>query len=152
MALLPLSPITIALLLCNLASPLDALPPLHMLAGCQIGQVVVASSLVMPPPLKAPSHCPRCFLMHSLLVCPGWLSHHLAAATTSHCAGLLLPCLSLQYPLVCPAQLSHHPSSCHRLSTHCCCNLSRPARVGVGADTRGVGEVRTPLPAPMTTR
>jgi hypothetical protein len=41
-----------ALLSCNLASPLDAPPPLHMPAGCHVGLVVIASSLVTPPPLK----------------------------------------------------------------------------------------------------
>jgi hypothetical protein len=117
MALLPLSPTAIALLSCNPASPLDALPPLHMPAGCHVGLVVIASSLITPPPLKAPARCPRRLSMHNPLVCPGWLSHHLAAATASQCAGLLSPRLSSRHPLVCPAWLSHHPSSRHHLST-----------------------------------
>ncbi len=39
----PPLPIGIALLSCNLASPLDALPPLNMPAGCHVGLVVLAS-------------------------------------------------------------------------------------------------------------
>jgi hypothetical protein len=117
MALLLLSPVAIALLSCNLASPLDALPPLHMLAGCHIGLVVIASSLLMPPPLKAPARCPRRLSMHNPLVCPGWLLRHFATATASPCAGLLSPCLSSRHPLVFPAWFSRHPSSRHHLST-----------------------------------
>jgi hypothetical protein len=117
MALLPLSPIVIALLSWNLASPLDALPPLHMPAGCHVGLVVIASSLITPPPLKAPACCPSSLLMHNPLVCPGWLSHHLATATASQCADSLSPHLSSCHPLVCPAWLPRHPSSHHHLST-----------------------------------
>ncbi len=121
MALFPLSPIAIVLLSCNLASPLDALPPLHMLSGCHVGLVFIASSLVTPPPLKAPARCPRHLLMHNPLVCPGLLSHHLATATASQCAGLLSPCLSSRHPLVCPTWLSRTPrrttTSQHKLST-----------------------------------
>jgi hypothetical protein len=40
---LPPSPIAIALLSCNLASPLDVPPPLNMPAGYHIGLVVLAS-------------------------------------------------------------------------------------------------------------
>jgi hypothetical protein len=115
--MLPLSPVAIALLLCNLASPLDTLPPLHMPAGCHVGLVVIASSLVTPPPLKVPACCPRHLLMRIPLVCLGWLLCHLATATASQCAGLLSPHLSSCHPLVCPAWLSHHPSSHHHLST-----------------------------------
>jgi hypothetical protein len=117
MALLPLSPVAIALLSCNLASPLDALPPLHMPTGCHVGLVVIASSLVMPPPLKAPARCPHRLSMHNPLVCPGWLLRHFATATASPCAGLLSPRLSSCHPLVCPAWFSRHPSSRHHLST-----------------------------------
>jgi hypothetical protein len=88
-----------------------------MPAGCHVGLVVITSSLITPPPLKAPARCPRHLLMHNPLVCPGWLLHHLATATASQCAGLLSPRLSLRHPLVCPAWLSHHPSSRHHLST-----------------------------------
>jgi hypothetical protein len=117
MALLPLSPVAIALLLCNLASPLDALPPLYMPAGCHIGLVVIASSLIMPPPLKVPARCPRCLSMHNPLVCPSWLLRHFTTATASPCAGLLSPCLSSRHPLVFPAWFSCHPLLRHHLST-----------------------------------
>jgi hypothetical protein len=117
-----LSTIAVALLLCNHASPLDVPPPLHMPAGCHVGLVVLASSLVMLLPLKAPAHCPHCLLMHNPLVCPVWSLRHLATTTASQCAGLLSPPLSLRHPLACPAWLSHHPLLRHRLSTHCCCN------------------------------
>jgi hypothetical protein len=117
MALLPLLPIVIVLLLCNLVSPLDVLTPLHIPAGCHIGLVVITSSLVTTPPLKAPARCPRCLLVHNPLVCPSWLSRHLATATTSQCAGSLSPCLSLCHPLVCLTWLSCHPLLRHHLST-----------------------------------
>jgi hypothetical protein len=53
--------------------------------------------------------------MHHPLVCPGWLLHHLAAATASQCAGSLSPHLSLRHPLVYPAWMSRHPLLRHHL-------------------------------------
>ena len=97
MALLPLSPVAIALLSCNLASPLDALPPLHMPAGCHVGLVVIASSLVTPPPLKAPARCPRHLSMHNPLVCP-WL----VVASPCHCHRLSMCRLVVTLPLITP--------------------------------------------------
>jgi hypothetical protein len=54
-ALLPLSPIAIVLPLCHLVSPLNAPLPRNMQAGCHVGLVVLASSLVVPQPLNAPA-------------------------------------------------------------------------------------------------
>jgi hypothetical protein len=121
-----------------------------MPACCHVGLVVIESSLITPPPLKAPARCPRHLSMHNPLVCPGWLLRHLATAAASQCAGLLSPCLSSHHPLVCPAWLSHHPSLRHHLSTralhvqhrrslllivvivlHLCCRLLRWSQTAV---------------------
>jgi hypothetical protein len=69
---LSLSPIAIALQSCNLASPLDALQPLNMPAGCHVGLVVLAS-----PPRQwgcgAPP-LPGCgYPCYSLVCCRGHL-------------------------------------------------------------------------------
>jgi hypothetical protein len=59
----------------------------------------------------------RCLSMRHPLICPGWLSRHLAAATASQRAVSMPPLHSSRHPLVYPAWLSRHPSSRHHLST-----------------------------------
>ncbi len=96
MALLLLSPIAIALLSCNLASPLDGLPPLKILAGCHSGLVVVASPLVTPPPLKAPAHC------HFTSQCTNLLFAWLVVASPHRNHHLLMRWLVVTSPLILP--------------------------------------------------
>ncbi len=65
-----LSPTGIALPTCHLASPLDAPPPLNVLASCNMGLVVVTSPLVAPLPLNMPAGCHAASQCTTLLFAP----------------------------------------------------------------------------------
>jgi hypothetical protein len=90
----------IALPSCHLVSPLDALPPLDVLAGCNMGLDVVTSPLVAPLPLNVPAGCHVASQCATLLFAPAGchvtspppppLNVLTRCHLASHCATLLL--------------------------------------------------------------